>query len=141
MVGRLGRVLPADSPLLWWGGFPIGFALTCVVELPAYLATFWALGWLQTGGPLTMGRSLRLGLAVNLVVTHPTLWLVGLTLGAAGRLSSTTLGAAELGVVFLEGLAIALVTRRPGWSMVVALGVNGLSVVVGLLVLPVVTAG
>ena len=24
----------------WWDGFPIAFALTCIIELPAYLGAF-----------------------------------------------------------------------------------------------------
>ena len=38
--GTLVTVLPPGSPLLCWNGFPVAFALTCVIELPAYLGAF-----------------------------------------------------------------------------------------------------
>ena len=42
-------MLASESPLLWWYGFPIAFALTCLIELPAYLGAFAALGWCRRG--------------------------------------------------------------------------------------------
>ena len=123
-------MLPTGSPLLWWDGFPLGFALTCVIELPAYLAGFAALGWLRPTGRLRVPAVLALGLAVNLV-THPALWFV------AHRLDGVAaLGSAEIGVVVVEGLLMAVVTRRPALSLLLALAVNALSTGIGLVALP-----
>jgi hypothetical protein len=122
-------MLPRDSPALWWDGFPVGFALTCVIEVPAYLLTFAALGWLRPPSGLRLRTALGLALAVNLI-THPLLWLVAHHVsGGAG------LAAAELGVVLVEGLVIAVVSRQLIISLAVALGVNALSTVLGLLLL------
>lgn len=132
------------SVLSWWNGFPIAFALTCVIELPAYLVAFVTLGWCRArpspARPLTIGSALGVGLAVNLI-THPVLWRVALDLRSPGPLLL-----AELAVVLVEGgLVFAVVRRRRGreratsrlaWSMVVAAGANALSLLVGLLVLP-----
>ena len=70
-------VLGSESPLLWWYGFPVAFALTWLIELPVYLAAFAALGWCGPTGPTltTVGPRSALALAVNLV-THPALWAV-----------------------------------------------------------------
>ena len=123
-------MLPADSPLMWWDGFAVGFAVTCVIELPVYLATFAALGLLRPAGRLRRQDGLGLALAVNLI-SHPLLWLV------AGRIvGSGPLLLAELGVVVVEGLIIAVVTRRPAVAILVALVANGLSTAVGLVAMP-----
>jgi len=123
-------VLPADSPLLWWDGFAVGFALTCVIELPVYLAAFAALGFLRPYGRLRPREALGLALAVNLI-SHPMLWLLAHRLVGAGPLLL-----AELGVVAVEGLIIAIVVRRPVVSILVAVVANGLSTVVGLVAMP-----
>jgi hypothetical protein len=137
-------VVTPDSPLLWWNGFPVAFALTCVIELPVYLLAFAALGWCRArpspNRPLTIRTALLLALAVN-CVTHPMLWALSLREPQPGRL----LGA-ELVVALVEGLLIFLVVlRRRGretpasrlsWSLMSALGVNMLSLLVGLVLLP-----
>jgi hypothetical protein len=137
-------VLPADSPLRWWDGFPVAFALTCVIELPAYLLAFGALGWLGRRGdperPLSRLAALALGVAVNLI-THPVLWAVSHQLETVGKLLL-----AEVGVASVEGLLIFVVVARLGltdrritllaWSLLAAVGVNALSLAVGLVVLP-----
>ena len=144
VCGRMVAVLTPGSPLLWWDGFPIAFALTCLIELPAYLMAFAALGWSRRRSsprrPLTTRSALALALAVNLI-SHPWLWMIALRLDSTG-----TLIVAELGVAAVEGLVIfAVVVRRPGydtvgnrfgWAMLSAAGVNMLSLMVGLLVLP-----
>jgi hypothetical protein len=136
-------VLPADSPLRWWDGFPVAFALTCVIELPAYLLAFASLGWLgrrrDPQRPLTGAAALALGLAVNLI-THPMLWAVSHRLRTGGSLLL-----AEVGVAVVEGMLVFLVVERGttggrhgllGWALLAAVGVNALSVAVGLVVMP-----
>jgi len=129
----------SESPLLWWYGFPIAFALTCMIELPAYLGAFASLGWCRRGA-LTGRSALGLALTANLI-SHPLLWALSLGLDQTAPLVM-----AEIGVALLEGLLIfAVVQRRRvgegkagrlGWSMLCAVGVNTLSLLVGLLVLP-----
>jgi hypothetical protein len=140
-------VISPESPLLWWNGFPVAFALTCVIELPVYLLAFAALGWCRSRPspyrPLTYWTALALALAVN-CVTHPVLWAITVRQSQPGG----QLLAAQLGLAVVEGLLIFLVVlRRPGrempvsrlsWSLVSALGVNTLSLLVGLLLLPVI---
>jgi hypothetical protein len=130
--------------LLWWHGFPVAFVLTCLIELPVYLLAFAALGWCRSRPsphrPLTIRTALGLGLAVN-CLTHPALWAMSLREPQPGRLL-----AAELGVALVEGLLIFLVVlRRRGretpvsrlrWSALTALGVNTLSLLVGLVIFP-----
>jgi hypothetical protein len=142
-------VVGPESPLLWWHGFPVAFALTCVIELPVYLLAFAALGWCRARSsphrPLTIRTSLALALAVN-CITHPVLWALTVRRPEPGRLL-----AAELGVALVEGLLIFLVVlRRRGretpasrlsWSLMSALGVNTLSLLVGLLLLPLIIGG
>jgi hypothetical protein len=142
MVG----VLTPGSPLLWWDGFPIAFALTCLIELPAYLLAFATLGWSRgrrsLRRPLTTRSALALALAVNLI-SHPWLWMIALRLDSIGALIL-----AEFGVAAVEGLLIfTVVVRRPGfdsvgnrfaWAMLSAAGVNMLSLLVGMLALPLV---
>ncbi len=103
-------VLTPSSPLLWWEGFPVAFALTCAIELPAYVLAFAALGWCRSRPspyrPLTIRTALALALAVNLI-THPMLWAISLQLGRTGELLI-----AELAVAVLEALLIFLVVRR-----------------------------
>jgi hypothetical protein len=137
-------VVTPESPLLWWNGFPVAFALTCVIELPVYLLAFAALGWSRARPsphrPLTIRTALGLALAVN-CITHPALWAVSLRQREPGRLLI-----AEFGVALVEGLLIFLVVlRRRGretaasrlkWSLMSALGVNTLSLLVGLVLLP-----
>ncbi len=139
-------VVAAESPLLWWNGFPVAFVLTCVIELPVYLLAFAALGWCRArpspNRPLTVRTALALALAVN-CITHPVLWALTVRRPEPGRLL-----AAELCVALVEGLLIFLVVlRRRGretsasrlsWSLLTALGVNTLSLLIGLLVLPLV---
>jgi hypothetical protein len=138
-------VVTPDSPLLWWNGFPVAFALTCVIELPVYLLAFAALGWCRSRPsphrPLTIRSALALALAVN-CLTHPMLWAISLRQAQPGWLLT-----AELSVALVEGLLIFFVVlRRRGretpasrlsWSMLTALGVNTLSLLVGLVLLPV----
>jgi hypothetical protein len=138
-------VVTPDSPLLWWNGFPVAFALTCVIELPVYLLAFAALGWCRSRPsphrPLTTRSALALALAVN-CLTHPMLWAISLRQAQPGWLLT-----AELSVALVEGLLIFFVVlRRRGretpasrlsWSMLTALGVNTLSLLVGLVLLPV----
>jgi Kef-type K+ transport system membrane component KefB len=137
-------MLAPDSPLLRWHGFPIALLLTCAIEVPAYLAAFWALGWSRSRPslfrPLTTRTALALGLAVNLI-SHPVLWMISLRYGRTGQLII-----AESCVAVIEGLLIFAVvalregteTRqsRLGWSLLTALGVNALSLLVGLITLP-----
>jgi hypothetical protein len=139
-------VVTPDSPLQWWDGYLVAFLLTCLVELPAYLLAFTTLGWCRLRPspqrPLTVLTALGVGLAVNLI-THPLLWTVARRLGGPADLL-----VAELVVAVVEGLLIFLIvrTRRPEdesrasrmrWSMLTAVGVNTLSLLVGLVVLPV----
>jgi hypothetical protein len=137
-------VVTPGSPLLWWDGFAIAFVLTCAVELPSYALAFVTLGWCRAqpspGRPLTVLSALGVGLAVNLI-THPVLWAVARGLSGPGVLL-----VAELAVAAVEGLLIFLVVlQRRGeeswasrlrWSMLTAVGVNTLSLLVGLVVLP-----
>jgi len=108
--------------------------------LPAYLGAFASLGWCRPRGALTWRSALGLALAVNLI-SHPLLWALSLGLDQTAPLVM-----AEIGVALLEGLLIfAVVQRRRvgegkagrlGWSLLCAVGVNTLSLLVGLLVLP-----
>lgn len=137
-------MLATDSPLLWWYGFPIALLLTCVIEVPAYLAAFWSLGWSRgrpsAFRPLTTRTALALALAVNLI-SYPLLWLAALRYARTGQLVMD-----EVGVAIIEGLLIfAVVGLRPGpesrlsrlgWSFLTALGVNTLSLLIGLVALP-----
>lgn len=142
-------MLPPGSPLLWWSGYPVAFLLTCLIEVPVYLAAFSTLGWWRRPPdprrPLTLRSAALLALGLNLM-THPLLWLVAL------RLSTTVqLMLAELVVALVEGLVIfAVVVRRKGrdtrlnrfgWSMLISLGVNTLSLLVGLVTLPAIILG
>jgi hypothetical protein len=138
-------VVTPGSPLQWWDGYLVAFLLTCAVELPAYLLAFTTLGWCRLRPnprrPLTLLSALSVGLAVNLI-THPLLWTV------ARRLSGPAdLLVAELGVAVVEGLLIFVIvqTRRAEdesrasrlrWSLLTAVGVNTLSLLVGLVGLP-----
>ena len=110
--------------------------------MPAYLGSFIALGWLhRRRGPLTVGRAVAVGFGVNLI-THPLLWGWSLAHpGAVPRLG------AEVAVALVEGALILLAVGRRGrhpdswlnraaWSLSIAVGVNTLSLLVGLLVLP-----
>ena len=137
-------VLSSGSPLLLWNGFPVAFALTCVIEVPAYLGAFSALGWVRPGrGPLGRGTAVALGFAVNMV-THPLLWAFALQAALTPRLL------AEIVVALVEGGLVFAVVRRRGpypetllnrlaWSIMVAVGVNTLSLLVGLVLMPLIT--
>ncbi len=133
------------SPLQWWDGYAVAFLLTCVVELPAYLLAFTTLGWCRLRPsprrPLTVLSAVGVGLAVNLI-THPVLWTVARQLNGPADLL-----VAELGVATVEGLLIFVVVQarrtedesrlsRLRWSLLTAVGVNTLSLLVGLVVLP-----
>jgi hypothetical protein len=142
-------VVTPGSPLPWWDGYGLAFLLTCVVELPAYLLAFTTLGWcrLQPSPrrPLTLLSAVGVGLAVNLV-THPVLWTVARQLNGPADLL-----VAELAVAAVEGLLIFVVVQarrtedesrlsRLRWSLLTAVGVNTLSLLVGLVVLPLLIA-
>ena len=142
--GTLGDVFSFRSVLSWWFGFPGAFVLTCVIELPAYLGAFVVLGWCGRGRrpdrSLTILTGLGLALAVNLI-THPLLWWLTLDFDRPQQLIL-----AELGVALVEGSVIFAVVRRRrgtdslvnrlGWSMMIAFGVNALSLLIGLLIMP-----
>ena len=135
------------SPLLWWDGFPVAFLLTCLIELPGYVLAFVTVGWCplrpSAGRPLTARTALGLALAINLL-THPVFWAVSRRLDGPAQLL-----VAELGVAVAEGLLIfAVVHARRGeesrasrlrWSLLTAVGINTLSLLVALLVLPLLT--
>ena len=143
-AGTLVPVLAPDSPLRWWFGFPIALLLTCVLEVPAYLGAFWTLGWCRSRPspfrPLTTRSALALALAVNLI-SHPLLWIISLRYDRTGQLIT-----AEMCVAVIEGMLIfAVVALRPGtdtrlsrlgWSLLTALGVNTLSLLIGMITLP-----
>jgi len=85
------------------------------------------------------------GLAVNLI-THPVLWTVARQLSGPAELL-----VAELAVAAVEGLLIFVVVQarrtedesrfsRLRWSLLIAVGVNTLSLLVGLVVLPLLMA-
>jgi hypothetical protein len=142
--GTLVRMVGPDSPLLSWYGFPIAFLLTCAIEVPAYLAAFWLLGWCRSRPssyrPLTIRSALTLAFLLNLI-SHPLLWMVALRYDRTGQLI-----VAETRVALVEGMLIfAVVSRRPGtesrlsrlgWSLLTAIGVNTLSLLIGLIMMP-----
>lgn len=142
-------MLPPDSPLLWWSGYPIAFLLTCLIEIPAYLAAFSTLGWWRRPPdprrPLTLRAAGMLALGVNLL-THPVLWMVALRLSTIVELML-----AEFVVAVMEGAIIFAIvvyrrggdsrTNRFGWAMLISLGVNTLSLLVGLVTLPAIING
>jgi hypothetical protein len=142
-------VVTPDSPLQWWDGYLVAFLLTCLVELPAYLLAFTTLGWCRLRPspqrPLTVLTALGVGLAVNLI-THPVLWTVARQLSGPAELL-----AAELAVAAVEGLLVFVVVQarrtedesrfsRLRWSLLTAVGVNTLSLLVGLVLLPLLMA-
>jgi hypothetical protein len=134
----------ATGELWWWQGFPVAFVLTCVIEIPAYLAVFVALGWVGRGpafSPLRVRSAVGLAAGVNLI-SHPLLWGVATQWPRPG-----VAVLAELGVVALEGLLVFATVRRFGrvadstahylrWGVFSALSVNALSVSIGLWLLP-----
>jgi hypothetical protein len=142
--GRLVDVFWLRSALSWWYGFPLAFALTCVIEVPVYLGAFVMLGWCGRGRrpdrSLSLLTGLGLALAVNLI-THPLLWWLSLDFDGPQQLII-----AEAAVALVEGLVIFAVVRhrrgtdslvnRFGWSMMIAFGVNALSLLIGLLIMP-----
>lgn len=120
--------------MLLSAGYLLALGLTCLVEVPLFIAGSRALGWLGTASERSVLRWWQaLGLAVVLnLVTHPLLWTVALRL--------TTLGAlfvAEAVVVLVEAAVTWLVVRRdPGWALLLCVGTNAASLLIGLLVLP-----
>jgi hypothetical protein len=136
-------MIAAGSWLWWWSGFPVAFALTCVIEVPAYLVAFHVLGWTGRGRrpPGALSRPLAVALAVGVNATsHPLLWAVGLEVSGTAALL-----VAEAAVVALEGFLIFVVASqaevsstgpRLGWSMLTACSVNALSLLVCLLAWP-----
>jgi hypothetical protein len=133
--GKLVAMVPAGWPLSWWGGFGWAFVLTCLIELPAYLALFAALGWVRPGRDaaraLTVPSALWLAFAVN-CLTHPALW--ALSLHWPGPTRQVGLEAA---VVLVEAVVICQVVRRAfGWALFVSLGANTLSVFLGGYLMP-----
>jgi hypothetical protein len=148
-AGTLVPVLAPESPLRWWFGFPMALLLTCVIEVPAYLGAFWTLGWCRSRPspfrPLTTRSALALALAVNLI-SHPLLWMISLRHDRTGQLIT-----AEMCVAVIEGMLIfAVVALRPGtdtrlsrlgWSLLTALGVNTLSLLIGMISLPAILNG
>lgn len=139
-------MLGPGSPLLFWHGFLISFVLTCAIEVPAYLGAFAALGWVRRdGGPLTRRSAIAVAVAANLI-TQPLLWSFALEAPGIGALLL-----AELAGVGVEGAVIFAVVRRRGkhpegwgsrlaWCGMIAMGVNALSLLVGLLALPLLTS-
>ena len=110
------------SPLLFWHGFLIAFTLTCAVEVPPYLGAFAALGWVRRdGGPLTRRSAIALMLA-----------------GACGRRRR---GRVDLRRRTAPGQVSGGLGSRLAWCAMIALGVNALSLLVGLLALPLLTSG
>lgn len=114
-----------------WADWPAAFALTCLVEVPAYLLAFAAMGWLRPAGEAgrtgIVLRGLAVAFGVNLV-THPMLWLGALQLD-----SMIGLLFAEVLVVMAETLIIFAVLRRSlPWIALIALATNTLSFLVGL---------
>ncbi len=130
-----------ESVLAWWGWFLPAFALTFIIELPAYLLGWASLGWLRRGAGAALQPVPAIGLVLLLnLITHPLLWFAS---GAAPGF----LVIFELAVVAIEGLVVALLIRRrirlqrrgsrarPEWSWLVALGANALSVLAGMVAL------
>ena len=137
-------VVGPESPLLWWNGFPVAFALTCVIEMPVYLLAFAALGWCRSRPsphrPLTIRSALGLALAVN-CLTHPMLWAMSLRQAQLGWLLTAELecgpgGGLLIFFVVLRRRGRETPVSRLSWSMLTALGVNTLSLLVGLVLLP-----
>jgi hypothetical protein len=123
--------------LLWWDGFVLAFALTCAIEIPVYLLSFVALGWVRShrrpDAPLSGGSAVALGLGVNLL-SHPAFWALAHWLAGPG----VVIGG-ELAVVTVEGLVVlAVVRRRPLACLAVSLLANAMSAVVGSALLPMV---
>jgi hypothetical protein len=81
---------PVSPPLSWYG-FPIAFLLACAIEVPAYLAAFWSVGWCRSRPsayrPLTMRTALALSLLLNLI-SHPLLWMASLRYDRSEQLTS-----------------------------------------------------
>ncbi|UWP82577.1 hypothetical protein [Dactylosporangium fulvum] len=98
--------------------------LTLAVEVPLYTAALVALGL------TTRRRAAALGALVNLL-THPALWWF-----LAPRPSATRFWTAEAVVAVVEALALLGVVRRDGaLLLVISIGANACSVLMGLLVL------
>lgn len=120
-------MLPSTEYLLALG-------LTCLVEVPLFAVGVRALGWIGTSGDrkgLRWWQAVVLAVVINLV-THPVLWTVALRLTSTGGLLL-----AETGVVVIEAAVTWLVVRRePGWALLLCLGTNAASLLIGLLVLP-----
>ncbi|GAA2105820.1 hypothetical protein GCM10009841_24960 [Microlunatus panaciterrae] len=117
-------------------GYLVALGLTCLVEVPLFLVGCRSMGWLggtRGGTVLLWWQAALLGLGANLL-THPLLWSVSLRLDSVGQL----LGA-EAGVVVVEALITWTVVRRQlGWSLLLSLGTNSASLLVGSLLMPLV---
>jgi len=96
--------------------------LTLAVEVPLYTV---ALGALRLA---TRWRAVALGVLVNLL-THPVLWLV-----LAPHPTAARLWTAEAAAVATEALVLLLAVRRsPLLLLVISLGANAGSLLIGLL--------
>jgi len=134
------------SLVAFWDAFLVGLAITCAVEVPAYLGAFAAVGWVKRDrGPLNRWSAIAKAIVVN-VITVPFLWRFVLRGPDPGALLL-----AVLGVAAIEGALIFAVVRRRGkypegrgnrmlWCATIAIGVNALSLLVGLRALPLFTA-
>lgn len=112
----------------------VAMAVTCLVEVPFLLFGFRALGWLGsvTRPALSRRAAVLLAVGVNLL-THPILWLV-LTPRTSTPSYPVWLVLAELGVVLVEALIIRVVVRRDlGWAVLLSVGANAVSVLIGVL--------
>ena len=143
-------LVDAAAALTAWGGWLPAFLLTWVIEVPVYLLMFELFGLAgsasvrRTGNeqagaprPIGWGRAVVAASVTN-VITHPMFWALALRLQSRGRLGSGTLLVAELCVVVVEALVVALVCRwrRPIACLVAALVANAASAVLGTAVVP-----
>lgn len=111
------------------------YLLTCAIEIPIVVGFVRLLGWTRPG---RTGWLVAIGIGWLLQLTHPVLWLVAPTTWAR-------LWLAELVVVLIEGLALAVLVsnwakagalngRITRLAVLVALVANAASLLVGLLV-------
>ena len=100
----------------------VAFGLTIAVELPWYALGLAALRL------ASLGRAALLAVGVN-AVTHPILWWL-----LAPRPTPTHLVLAELAVCLAEAAMLwILVRREPALLVVLSVGANATSVLIGLL--------
>ncbi|MBV1855971.1 hypothetical protein [Catellatospora tritici] len=106
--------------------YPAALALTLAVEVPLYAVALhagWRVPWVRAGA---------IGVGVNLV-THPVLWSALWQVRGVGAYP-VLLVAAEAAVCATEAALLAWWLRRPDRLLVVlAVGVNALSVLAGLI--------